>query len=254
MPSKSPRSFSRNLKLTIEYDGSHFFGFQRQRNQPTIQEALEKALTRLLNRPTKITAAAGRTDSGVHAGGQVVNFRTDSALPLKKIQKGLNALLPKEIVVKEAAEAPAGFHARYSARSKTYEYRVLNSETRSPLLNGRVYQYHYPLNLKRMKTAARLLVGRRDFKVFQAAGSNARGSVRRVRRLEIKREGNLLRFVIEADGFLYRMVRNIVGTLLEVGRDRLSLRDFSKAVKSRKRILAGPTVPPQGLCLVSVEF
>ncbi len=254
MQSKSQRSSSRNIKLTLEYDGSPFFGFQRQKNQPTVQGALEKALTQLLNRRTKIASAAGRTDSGVHAQAQVVNFRTDSSLPLERIQKGLNALLPKEIAVKRAEEMPADFHARYSARGKTYEYRVLNSEIRSPLLNGQVYPFRYPLDLKRMKAAARRLVGRRDFKAFQAAGSSARHSIRCVRRLEIERKGGLVRFVIEADGFLYRMVRNIVGALLEVGRGKLTPQDFSKRVRSRKRFLGGATVPPQGLCLVAVEY
>lgn len=252
----------RNIKLTLEYDGSRFFGFQRQKRKPTIQAALEEALTKLLNRPTKIAAAAGRTDSGVHAEAQAVNFKTDSNLPLEKIQRGLNALLPKEIAVKMAEEARPDFHARYGARWKTYEYRVHHSKIRSPLLNGRVYQYPHPLDLKRMRRSARELVGRHDFKAFQATGSSAKTSVRSVRRLEILRKGDLIRFVIEADGFLYHMVRNIVGALLEVGQGRLSVKDFSRVVKVRTRTPISPrgemglgfTVPAHGLTLTSVTY
>lgn len=244
----------RNIKLTLEYDGSGYFGFQRQKDRPTLQAALEKAISQLLNRPTKISAAAGRTDAGVHATGQVVNFKTDSRLTLEKIQNGLNALLPKDIAVRRAEEVPAKFHARFGARWKTYEYCVLNSRVRSPLLNGRVYQYSRTLDLFRMKQAARRLVGRRNFKAFRAAGSSTKGTVRFVRRLKIQQEESLLRFVVEADGFLYHMVRNIVGTLLEVGRGKFSPADFQSLFRKGDRKLAGPTVPSHGLTLVSVRY
>ncbi len=254
MRSKSQKFFSRNVKLALEYDGARFFGFQRQNDKPTIQAELEKALSKLLNRPSKISAAAGRTDSGVHAEAQVVNFKTDSRLPLERIQKGLNALLPKEIVVKKAEEVRSDFHARFDARRKTYEYRVHHSKIRSPLLDGQVYRYPYPLNLKRMKQAARELVGRRDFKAFQASGSSAQTSVRRVHRLQIIPKGELIRFVIEADGFLYHMVRNIVGTLLEVGRGSLDLKDFNILLRKGDKTLAGPNLPARGLVLVRVCY
>jgi len=243
MRSKSQKSSFRNLKLTLEYDGSRFFGFQRQKNQPTIQAALETALSKLFNRRMKISAAAGRTDSGVHAAGQVVNFKTDSRFPPEKIQKGLNALLPREVAVKEIEEVPADFHARFGARSKTYEYRVLNSSVRSPILNGRAYQYPYDLDLGKMRSAAQRLVGQHDFKAFQATGSSAKTSIRNIRRLSIQQEGALLRLEIEADGFLYHMVRNIVGTLLEIGRGR------HPAKGSR-----GPTAPAHGLTLTKVVY
>lgn len=254
----------RNIKLTLEYDGSRFFGFQRQTDKPTIQAALEKALSQLFNRPMKISAAAGRTDSGVHAKAQIVNFKypltppplkkQHAGLSLEKIQKGLNAFLPKEIAVKRIEEAPRNFHARYDACWKTYEYRILNSKIRSPLLNGRACQYPYRLDLARMKKAARLLVGRHNFKTFQAKGSSVKDSIRKIRRLKIERQGNLICFVIEADGFLYHMVRNIVGTLLEVGRGSQNLEDFKTCFKKKDRNLAGPTVPAHGLILVRVEY
>lgn len=242
----------RNIKLTLEYDGSGFFGFQRQNDRPTIQSELEKALSTLFNRPMKIAAAAGRTDAGVHAKGQVVNFKTDSLLSLERIQKGLNALLPKAIAVKKTEAVALDFHARYSAKWKTYEYTVLNSKIRSPLLNGRAFQFPYPLDFRMMKQAANKLMGRHNFKSFQAAGSSVKDSVRTIRRLTIKQEGKLIRFSVEADGFLYHMVRNMVGTFLEVGRGKLSLEDFSRRFK--KRIRFTHSVPPQGLTLVSVKY
>lgn len=254
MPSKLPKSYSRlnNIKLVLEYDGSPFFGFQRQKDQPTIQAALEKALERLFNRPLKISAAAGRTDAGVHARAQVVNFKVDSALALEKIQGGLNALLPKEIAVKKAEEAPPDFHARYSAKWKTYEYHVFNSEIRSPLLNGRSFRFPYPLDLKAIEKAARELTGRHDFKSFQSTGSRVKNSIRTIRSLRIQRRGKSIHFSVEADGFLYRMVRGIVGTLLEVGRGGLSLEDFSEHFKKRRRFVH--VAPPQALTLASVKY
>jgi len=242
----------RNIKLILEYDGSGFFGFQRQKDKPTIQAALEGALSKLFNRPMKIGAAAGRTDAGVHARAQVVHFKTDSPILLEKIQRGLNALLPREIAVKSTEEVPADFHARYGARWKTYEYEVFNSKVRSPLLNGRVYQFPYPLDFGKMKKAAKALVGRHDFKSFQAAGSSVRDSIRTIRRLAIERDGKRVRFSIEADGFLYHMVRHIVGTLLEVGRGSLSLKNFLRLFKERRRFPS--SVPPQGLTLASVKY
>ena len=244
----------RNIKLTLEYDGSGFFGFQRQIDRPTIQAALEEALTRLFNRPMKIAAAAGRTDAGVHAAGQVVNVKTNSRLTPEKIQTALNALLPKDIAVKRAEEAPAKFHARYGAKWKTYEYRILHSKVRSPLLNGRAYRYPRPLDLGKMKRAARLFTGRHDFKAFQASGSGVKSSVRRIRRFTVRKNGDLICFVIEADGFLYHMVRTLVGTLLEVGRGALGLKELEAMVRRPDRRLVGPTVPAGGLTLLSVSY
>ncbi len=242
----------RNIKLTLEYDGSGFFGFQRQNGKPTIQSELEKALSRLLNCPMKISAAAGRTDSGVHALAQVINFKTDSVMPLGNIRKGLNALLPKEIAVKSAADVSADFHARYSARWKTYEYLVFNSKVRSPLLNGRVFQFPHPLDLKEMKKAAKMLVGRHNFKSFQSAGSSAKDPVRFIKRFSIFKRGKLIRLLIEADGFLYHMVRNLAGTLLQVGRGSLSLKEFSRLLCVPTRPIA--TVPARGLALLNVSY
>lgn len=255
MPSRSQKSSSekaRNFKLTLEYDGSAFFGFQRQKNAPTIQGELEKALSRLFGKPTKISAAAGRTDSGVHASSQIVNFKTDSVLPLFKIQQALNAFLPPAIAVRKIEEIETGFHARFHARSKIYEYVVLNSRVRSPLLEGRVFRFPHPIRLSLMKQAAGKLVGKKDFGSFRSAGSNTGSSVRHIRRLSVQKKGELLKFTVEGDGFLYKMVRNMVGALLEVGRGTLSPDEFSRNFKQGKAF--GLSAPPQGLTLVAVKY
>lgn len=254
MQSRSQKSSLRNIKITLEYDGSRFFGFQRQKGKPTIQGELERALSILFNRPMKIGAAAGRTDAGVHARGQIVHFKVKSNLPLRKIQKALNALLPQEIAVKKIEQASLDFHARYHARRKTYEYLLWNSPIRSPLLNGKAFHYPFPLNIGEMRKAANMLLGRHHFAAFQASGSGARDAVRTISRLEIKKKGCEIRFLIEADGFLYHMVRSIVGTLLEVGRERLSLKDFSEIFKKKKRSKTAPLAPGRGLVLTAVKY
>lgn len=250
----------RNLKLTLEYDGSKFFGFQRQPDRSTIHEELEKALSKLFNRKMKIAAAAGRTDAGVHAAGQVVNFKMRSSRTLSQIQKGLNALLPHSVAVKKAEEVPEDFHARYSAKSKTYEYRIWNHPVRSPLQNARAYHVPEKLDLGGMRCAVKFLRGRHDFRSFCASGSHAmqdgrrRGTIRTIKRFDMRRKGALIRFLIEADGFLYHMVRNIVGTLLEVGRQKLEADEVRGILLARDRRRAGPTAPASALTLISVRY
>ncbi len=247
----------RNIKLILEYDGSAFFGFQRQPNHPTVQEAIENALSKLFNQKMKITAASGRTDTGVHAEHQVVNFKTKSSLSVSQIQKALNGLLPKTIAIKEIGEVPANFHARYGVKSKIYEYRIWNSPVRSPLLAAQTYQVHEPLNLAAMRRGAKLLTGRHDFKAFCSSngvpGSQEK-TVRTIFRFEIKREGNLIRMIVEADGFLYHMMRNMAGTLIRVGRGRMSLEELQRIIKSKDRRQAAAMVPAAGLRLVNVTY
>ena len=247
----------RNIKLVLEYDGAPFSGFQKQPDRPSVQEALENALSRFFNRRMKIGAASGRTDAGAHATCQVVNFKIKSSRDLAQIQRGLNAFLPPAIGVKEISEVPEDFHARYSVQSKTYEYWIWNHPIRSPLLAGRVYHVPYRLNLVRMRLASKLLIGRRDFKSFCASGSKAgeRGNTfRTIERLEIKKEGALLKLKIQADGFLYHMVRNIVGTLNDVGRGRLKPSDVREIIEKKDRRYAGAIAPPQGLFLLQVKY
>ena len=249
----------RNIKIVLEYDGSVFFGFQRQPQYPTIHEALEKALTRLFNCKTKIKAASGRTDSGVHADYQVVNFYTAHSMSCDQIQKGLNAVLPKAIAVKETTDVPKNYHARFNVKHKTYEYKIWNHKVRSPLRAA--WSYHVPeqLHLQRMRQAARCLEGRHDFRSFCSAngkpeGEQKRGTVRTLHRFVIKKRGSLITCSIQADGFLHHMVRNLVGTLLEIGKGRRDPEGLRQVLQAKDRKCAGATVPALGLSLVNVTY
>jgi tRNA pseudouridine38-40 synthase len=246
----------RNIKLVLEYDGSAFYGFQKQPGKPTIQEALEKTLSGFFDRKMKIASASSRTDAGVHAEGQVVNFKTSSAHKLWQIQKGLNALLPPPIVVKIIKEIPADFHARYSVRSKVYEYRIWNHSCRSPLIAGRVFHVPYKLNFAAMRKAAKSLIGKHDFRSFTSVSALKKGSscVRKVMRFQIKQQGHLILLRVEADGFLYHMIRNMAGTLLEVGRGKRKAAEVAAILKAKDRRLAGMTAPAQGLTLIKARY
>ena len=248
----------RNIKLILEYDGADFFGFQKQPHHPTIQQALEDALFKFFRKKIKITAASGRTDTAVSASYQVVNFKTNNLRELSQIQKGLNAFLPRSIAVKEIEEVSKNFHARYSARSKTYEYFIWNHPTRSPLHARRSYHVPYLLDIVKMRKAAQLLTGKHDFRSFctSSGTEKKRNAMRTIKRFEIKREGKtpLIRCIIEADGFLYHMVRNLIGALTEVGSGKLILQELKDVLKARDRRRAGTTVPAHALTLVHVTY
>lgn len=247
----------RNIKLVLEYNGSTFFGFQKQPGKPTIQEALEKSLSVFFRRKMKIVAASGRTDTGVHAEGQVVNFRTSSGEELRRIQRGLNALLPAPVVVKEIKEVPSDFHARYDIRSKVYEYRIWNHPYRSPLAAGCAYHVPYHLDLPAMRRAARYFPGRHDFRSFtspSAMKNKSASCVRTIKQFQIKKQGHLILCRVEADGFLYHMIRNMVGTLFEVGRGKRSPSDIPLILKAKDRRRAGMTAPAEGLTLIKVIY
>jgi tRNA pseudouridine38-40 synthase len=245
-----------NFKLLIEYDGTRYSGWQRQVEQPTIQSEIEKALA-TMTRTTVTLLGAGRTDAGVHALGQVASFRCDTRLEPDQILKGLNSLLPPDIAVLECRHAPEDFHARFSAKGKRYRYRVLNREVRSALERRTSWFIHTPLDLAAMQQAADQLTGRRDFKAFESAGSPRAHTVRQVTAAEWVRDRQqpgLLVFQIEADGFLRCMVRNIVGTLVAVGRGTLAPASIDAILDSRDRRQAGPTAPARGLFLVAVQY
>jgi tRNA pseudouridine38-40 synthase len=244
----------RNLRLTLEYDGSRYHGWQRQKNAPTIQESLEQALARLTGEAVRLMGS-GRTDTGVHALGQVANFHTMSRLPLAAFVNGLNSLLPHDIAVLEAVEAPRDFHARKSARAKTYEYRILNRPIRSPLLRPYAWWISQPLNLMAMQEAAGGLVGEHDFSAFQASGGGVKNPVRRILNAgwEAAR-GDILAFTITATGFLRGMVRSLVGTMVETGRGKRPAAELTELLRTGERRRAGPTAPPQGLFLVEVTY
>ncbi len=244
----------RNFKLTIEYDGTAYHGWQRQKNDPSIQAEIETALRRMTCQKIALTGS-GRTDAGVHALGQVANFLCDTALSTDAFQKGLNSLLPEDIVITACEIVPDDFHARYGTVSKTYEYRILNR--RLPAAVGRHYVWHIrkPLDVDAMKKSAAFLVGTHDFKAFEGSGSPRSSTVRTVIKTDLfQQPGDLLRIVIQANGFLRFMVRNIVGTLVDTGAGKITPEGFSHILASKDRNLAGATAPAKGLTLVSVEY
>ncbi|MFA5411427.1 MAG: tRNA pseudouridine(38-40) synthase TruA [Candidatus Omnitrophota bacterium] len=248
----------RNLRLEIEYDGKNYCGWQSQRRlkrKKSVQETLERTLRKILQEKIHL-AASGRTDAGVCALGQVANFKTESNIALKKLERALNGLLPGDISISGIEEAPLDFHSCFDAKSKIYRYSILNRKFPSALLRNKVYFYPFPLDVKLMREEAKFLLGRHDFKAFCASGSSVKDTIRSIKEINIRRvsPAGLIILEIEADGFLYNMVRNIVGTLLETGRGRFPQGSLKKILLSRKRTLAGPTVPAQGLCLVKVKY
>jgi tRNA pseudouridine38-40 synthase len=247
-------SVFRNIRLLLEYDGTRYHGWQRQADVLTIQEVLETAVARLTQTPAAIIGS-GRTDAGVHARGQVANFRTTSAIPLRAFHQGLNSLLPKDIAVLGASEAPPEFHARKSARAKTYEFRILTRPNRSPLHHHYAWWLALRLDLTAMAGAAAFLPGEHDFTAFRASGSDNINPVRRVLAASWREEpGGWLSFTITATGFLRGMVRSLVGTMVEVGRGKVPPTILAELLTSGARHLAGPTAPPQGLYLVEVFY
>lgn len=243
------------LKLTLQYDGTNYAGFQRQPNGVTIQEKLEDALRALTRDPAfKIGAAAGRTDAGVHARGQVVHIRTESRIPVDRWPYALNQQLPPDIVVVGAEHVPDDFHARYWAVGKRYRYTFECAPFQAPMT--RLYAYHWPreLDIALMRGAAARIVGYHDFAAFRSSGGSAKTSDRTVTRLELTQAAPYLYMDIEADGFLYNMVRIIAGTLLEVGAGRRPLSDLAEALRTGDRRFAGKTLAAHGLSLETVTY
>ena len=243
----------KNLKMVVAYEGTNFAGFQLQKNGPTIQAELEAAILEITSKKTNINGA-GRTDSGVHAQGQVVNFYTDSMIPVQNLQKALNSVLPPTILVKSIVEVPLSFHARRSALTKTYSYRIYNLEQRPLFERNFVYHYKIPLNVAIIRQAIPFIIGERDFKSFQAAGSSVKTTIRTINYCNLVEDGSEIKIIINADGFLYHMVRNIVGTLFLVGNGRMDIQCFQEIIAAKDRHCAGPTAPAQGLCLEEVIY
>ena len=245
---------SRNIRLTLEYDGTRYHGWQRQKNALSIQAVIETALARITGEAVCLTGS-GRTDAGVHALGQVANFITGSTVPRRAFLHGLNSLLPMDIAVLQAEEVPLGFHARYAALAKTYEYRILNRPVRSPLNQTRAWWISPALDAAAMQEASQALPGEHDFLAFRAAGSRPGPAVRRVREAVWRcLPGGWLYFTITANGFLRGMVRSLVGTMVAIGRGKYPPGYLGEALEKRDRRLAGPTAPPQGLFLMEVEY
>ena len=244
----------RTIKLLIEYDGTHYLGWQVQPKGSTIQGVLEDKIKLLTGEPVRLFGS-GRTDSGVHAFGQVAHFKTKSQMDIRTMQRALNSLLPHDIAIQKLEEVDENFHARRHSKSKIYEYRILNRSLR-PVFD-REYVWYIPQKLKfrEMKKATQSLIGEHDFSAFRSVGSPTRTAIRKVIRVEWKRDRNgFIRFEIEANGFLKQMVRAIVGTLVEVGKGKLAAVEFSEILESKDRKKAGPTAPARGLFLKEVKY
>ena len=245
---------ARNICLLVAYDGTDYHGFQRQ-TPPVVavQNVLEEALSRVFGDAVEL-AAAGRTDAGVHAAGQVVNFFTDGTIPVERVPRAVNSLLPSDIVVRRAFEADRDFSALHSAREKTYCYRILTGETPNPFCCRYAWHIRQPLDTTAMEMAMTDLLGTHDFSSFRAAGGAPISPIRTMTRAELLYDGRNIVFTFAADGFLYHMVRNIVGTLADVGRGVYSPEDFAAIFSAKDRQQASATAPAAGLCLDRVDY
>jgi tRNA pseudouridine38-40 synthase len=241
------------IALGIEYDGSRFLGWQTQPGGGTVQDALEPALSAIAGTAVS-TTAAGRTDRGVHAHEQVIHFDTQATRPRSAWVRGANALLPDSVAVLWAREVDGEFHARYSATARTYRYRLLNRAVRPALAASHVGWFHVPLDVSAMRQAAAQLVGQHDFSAFRSSECQAKTPVRTLHALEIEAAGERIEFVLRANAFLHHMVRNIVGTLLYVGKGKHAPRWAREVLDSRDRAKAAPTFAAQGLYLEKIQY
>lgn len=244
----------KNFKLIVEYDGTNYHGWQRQKEDATIQGEIEKALW-VMTRNHVILNGSGRTDAGVHALGQVANFRCDTNLEPDMFQRGLNSLLPDDIVIKACWRVDDAFHARYDAVSKIYHYSIFNNPVPAAINRQYAWSIRKRLDIQAMRLAASYIIGSHDFKAFEGSGSPRAHTTRHVMAADLVETDDLrLTFRIEADGFLRFMVRNIVGTLVDVGLGKTASAEFNEILKSKDRTMAGATAPAHGLCLMEVKY
>ena len=243
----------KNIKLTIEYDGTAYHGWQRQPRHISIQQVIKEKIEIIAKEKINLIGAS-RTDAGVHALGQVANFRTESRMDEGEWLRALNSLLPSDIVIKKTETVPFDFHSRFSAKGKQYKYLILNQPVPSALNRNYAWHIPYPLKITGMRKAARFLIGRHNFSSFRASSCSAKNPVRTIKRLTITKKDSFIQFTIEADAFLHHMVRNIVGTLVYVGMGKLLPTQIENILKSKDRRLAGKTAPPHGLYLVKVIY
>lgn len=244
----------RKFKILLEYEGTRYQGWQSQLNGQGIQDVLQKKLEKITKKKTNVVAS-GRTDAGVHAEGQVAHFRTLSVMTPREFLKALNSLLPHDIAVKKVEEVSLDFHAQLYATHKTYRYTILNRDYPSALHCRYSHYMATPdLNVTAMRKAAKMLVGKMDFKAFQGSGCSAKSSVREIFKITVAKKGDFIQITVDGDGFLKYMVRNIVGTLIEIGSDKMPVEHIKELLKMKNRRLAGPTAPSRGLCLVKVTY
>lgn len=243
-----------NILIKIAYDGTNYFGWQKQKYEKnTIQEKIENAFFKLLNKNISIRGAS-RTDSGVHSLGQRALIKDDIVIPINKIPFALNSVLPSDIVVTDAEYVNDDFHPQYSVIKKTYEYKILNDKFRNPMLrNYSEFVYSY-LDIEKMQEASKYFIGTHDFKAFCSSGGNSKTTIRTIFDLTIERNNNIINIKVSGNGFLYNMVRIIVGTLIYVGENKIMPSDISNIILSKDRAKAGKTVSPKGLTLVDIYY
>lgn len=243
----------RNIKLTIEYDGKEYNGWQRQPNKLNIQGEIERAIQNITGEVVELYAS-GRTDAGVHALGQVANFKTESKIPIEKIAIAINSQVKNSIRIIQAEEVEECFHSRYNCKQKTYRYVINNSPYGSAVYRNLEYHMPVKLHVEDMKQAISYFEGEHDFKAFKSSGTSSKSSVRVIYKALLKEEGNRIVIELTGNGFLYNMVRIIAGTLVDVGLGKIAPDMIPEIIESKDRTRAGKTLPPQGLFLMKVEY
>ncbi|MEG0614234.1 MAG: tRNA pseudouridine(38-40) synthase TruA [Oscillospiraceae bacterium] len=243
----------RNIKVMMSYCGTKYHGFQRQENAITVQEIVENSLLKILDGKTTIYGCS-RTDTGVHANEYCFNFRTEKPISMIGIQRGLNTILPDDISVFSAEEVDDSFHARYSCVAKEYIYKIHNAESKNPFMTNLAFHYRRPLDEKLLDTVGKAFVGTHDFKTFCSAGSNKDITVRTIERFSVIRNNNEVDILVKGDGFLYNMVRIMVGTLLNINEGRIPSEMLTEIIQAKDRKMAGKTAQPQGLYLNKVYY
>ena len=243
----------RNIKLVIEYDGKDFNGWQKQPNKLNIQGEIENVIANITKEEVELTAS-GRTDAGVHALGQVANFKTNSQIPIEKFPIAINSQIKNSIRIKSAEEVDERFHSRFNCKRKTYRYVIDNSKYGSAIYRNLSYHVSTKLNVDEMKKAIKYFEGEHDFKAFKSSGTSSKSSVRTIYKAIIKEKDENIIIELTGNGFLYNMVRIIVGTLVEVGLGKIDSKEIPDIIESKDRQRAGKTLPPQGLFLLEVEY
>ena len=243
----------RNIKLTIEYDGNCYNGWQKQPNKLNIQGEIERAIYNITKEEVDLIGS-GRTDAGVHALGQVANFKTNSQISIEKLPLAINSQLKNSIVIKEAEEVNERFHSRYNAKHKTYRYIINNSKCGTAIYRNLEYSYPFKLDAEKMKQASKYFEGEHDFKAFKSSGTSSKNSVRTIYKAIVKQEGEKIIIELTGNGFLYNMVRIISGTLLDVGLGKIQPEEIPEMIESKDRQRAGKTLPAHGLYLVEVKY
>ena len=243
----------RNIKLTIEYDGKCYNGWQKQPDKLNIQGEIEKAIYNITQEEVDLIGS-GRTDAGVHALGQVANFKTNSALPIEKLALAINSQLKSSIIIKKAEEVDERFHSRYTAKQKTYRYIINNSKTGTAIYRNLEYCFPVKLNVEKMVEAAKYFEGEHDFKAFKSSGTSGKNSVRTIYKSEVRQDGERIIIELTGNGFLYNMVRIISGTLLDVGLEKIEPNEIPDIIEKKDRTKAGKTLPAHGLYLVKVQY